>query len=378
MAKILFVMKYPLHRQENLQVKFDGQMAAVRALGHEPQAIGWDEEGMWLIGEGERQLLRRNCGTRMPGYDHTKIFTDLMAAVREVLRREKVDLLYLRYMPTFGNAVRAMRMLKAQGGKFIMEIPTYPNKNENKRSLLRRPVFAYTDRVLRRIHPMVDLYTVIGQDCGGDIQGQPAMNIVNGVYVPGVPLHEVNQGTADIHLLALASMAKWHGYDRLLRSLADYQGTENVFVHLVGSDGDGSLTEWKALAEALGLMDRVTFHGALHGEALNNVVAQCDVGIGCLAVFRFGFSGSMSLKIREYMARGLPFVYAEDDPSIPEDARFCMRVSNDEAPIDMAKIAAFAKACKQRPEVPALMRAYATEHMSWEAVMKSVLERLGL
>lgn len=378
MAAILFVMKYPLHCHENLKAKFDGQMAAARALGNEVYCIGWNMEGMWLVGESTPVRLRRNRFTKMPIYSHTKIFVDLMAAVRQVLCEKKIDILYLRYMPTFGGAVKTMRMLKAQGGKLALEYPTYPKERENRRSLLRRPIFAYTDHVLSRIHPMVDLYTLIGEKCEGMLDGRPAMNIVNGIFVDNLPLHKPNPQTETINLLALASMAGWHGYDRILRSLSEYQGAQDVRIHLVGADGDGSLAAWKELAVRLGIAERVTFHGALYGEALSSVVQICDIGIGSLAMFRFGLSQGMTLKLREYMARGLPFVYAVDDPSIPSDERFRLRVPNDESAIDMGELVAFAVRAKHSEAVPSLMRAYAKAQMSWESVMRSVLERLDI
>ena len=33
-----FLMRYPLEKGDNLKIKFDGQMAAVRAMGHEALA----------------------------------------------------------------------------------------------------------------------------------------------------------------------------------------------------------------------------------------------------------------------------------------------------------------------------------------------------
>ena len=45
-ASVLFLMRYPLEKGDNLKIKFDGQMAAVRAMGHEARLIGWDREGL--------------------------------------------------------------------------------------------------------------------------------------------------------------------------------------------------------------------------------------------------------------------------------------------------------------------------------------------
>lgn len=378
MALCLFVMKYPLHLPENLKGKFDGQMAAMRALGHEAYCIGWDREGMWLLGEGTQEPLLKCPLNRLPGYDHTFIFVDLLRAVRQVMKSRKVDLLYWRYMPTFGNALGTARALKAQGGKLVMEFPTFPREEENRRSLLRRPVFAYADSMLKRISPLVDLYTAIGQPCGGEIDGRPAMNIVNGVDVERFALHAPNPGSLEIRLLAVASMAGWHGYDRILRAMAEYRGPARVCLHLAGGDGDGSLARWKELAQALGLGDRAVFHGPLYGAELDSLVASCDVGVGSLGMFRFGLTNGMPLKLREYMARGLPFLYAVEDPAIPRDSRFCLKVFNDESPIDLEQVVAFALQAKADGEAPGLMREHARRHMSWQGVMSGVLERLGL
>ncbi|NLV57986.1 MAG: glycosyltransferase family 4 protein [Clostridiales bacterium] len=376
MALCLFVMKYPLHLRENLRGKFDGQMAAMRALGHEVYCIGWNRQGMWLLGEGKQKMLMRCPLTRIPGYDHTFIFVDLMRAVRKVLKERKVDLLYWRYMPTFGNALGTAKAIKAQGGKLVMEFPTFPREEENRRSLLRRPVFVYADRVLHKLSPLIDLYTAIGQPCGGKIDDRPAMNIVNGVDVERFPLHIPNPGNREVHLLAVASMAGWHGYDRLLRAMAEYQGPVKVYFHLAGSDGDGSLSRWKELAQEMDLDDRAVFHGPLYGEELNRLVASCDVGVGSLGMFRFGLTNGMPLKLREYMARGLPFVYAVEDAAIPQNPRFCLKVSNDDCPIDLEPIVDFALRAKEDGEAPRLMREHARHHMSWQSVMNGVLERL--
>ena len=375
MPTILFVMKYPLHCRDNLQTKFDGQMAAARALGWCACCIGWDRRGMSLVEEERRVFLRRCPLARMPGYDHTLIFSDLMAAVRKALTQIHPDVLYLRYMPTFGNAPGVLRACKAAGCKLVVEYPTHPIETENSRFFVRRQVFRYSDRVLARIHPMVDLYTLIGAPCGGSLRGRPAMNIVNGVDVERVPLHRPNLAPG-VRLLALASMSGWHGYDRLLRALAAYQGATPVHIDFVGGDGDGSLTAWKALAQTLGVEARVTFHGPLYGPELDTVVAACDIGVGSLGMFRYGLQRGMTLKTREYMARGLPFLTAVEDPAVPDDPDFALRVPNDETPIDMDAVVAFALRAKQNPGLAGRMRATAQERLSWESILRGVLERV--
>lgn len=376
MPSILFVMKYPLHRNENLKIKFDGQMEAARTLGWNAYCIGWEPQGMVLVGEGKREFLRENSLANVRGYDHTKIFVDLMKAAGDAMRRTPFDALYLRYMPTFPAALKTVKQLKEQGGKLAVEYPTYPIAQENERFFLRRLVFRYTDRIMEKINPLVDLYTLIGDDCGGTLYGRPAMNTVNGIDIGRLPRHAPRTNAKDIRLLALASMSGWHGYDRILKSLAGYVGGADVRIDFVGGDGDGSLTGWKQLAGELNVADRVTFHGPRYGQALEAIAAQCDLGVGSLGMFRYGLKRGMTLKAREYMARGLPFIGAVDDPALPADRNFFLRVPNDELPIDMAEIVSFAQKVKADAALPDAMRAYTEENLSWRSVMAQTLERL--
>lgn len=376
MPTILFVMKYPLHRRENLKSKFDGQMDAARALGWDAYCIGWDTQGMTLIGKDTSQFLCKNTLAGVRGYDHTKIFTDLMKAARIAMRRMRFDALYLRYMPTFLNAPRTFRMLKAAGGKLILEYPTWPVAQENERFFLRRQAFRYADRVMLKIRPMVDLYTMIGQDCGGTFEGKPAVNIFNGVNVSALPLHAPRAERSDIRLLALASMSGWHGYDRIIRSLAGYRGNADVRIAFVGGDGDGSLAKWKQLAEDLNLLDRITFHGPRYGAELEQIIAESDLGIGSLAMFRYGLKQGITLKAREFMARGLPFLNAVVDYALPDGTDYYLQVPNDETPIDMAQIVAFVQSAKADPARPAAMRAYAEHNLNWTSILSPVLERV--
>lgn len=378
MATLLFLMRYPLHQDDNLKRKFDGQMAAARALGHQVYFVGWDVDQLWLCGEGDRELIGDCRHAKFPAYAKTFLYIDLMNAVQTVTKRKQIDLIYMRFMPTFGNALAALAAAKKTGAKLVVEHPTYPFENGKTTSLLRMPVFAYNARIFKRIEPMIDLYTLIGEPTDGMLGGRPAMNIVNGVNVDQFAEHRPCNGIKEIHMLALASMSNWQGYDRLIKALANYAGNETVYIHMVGDEGDGSLKAWKRMSNELGVHDHMVFHGALHGNALDQIIATCDIGVGGLGLYRKAQFSSMTLKVREYMARGLPFVYAVEDPDVPDNPSFCLKLDNDDSDIDMKQIVRFARTTKENAEVPALMRSYAREKMSWEGIMRSVFEKAGI
>lgn len=384
MAKVLFLMRYPLHRFDNLKPKFDGQMAAARALGHQVSFLGWDGTGVWLCqwkagdaADGfSRQLLVRSFLCGLPGYEHTLLLVELMRGLKKAAARERFDGVYMRYMTTFRNAVGALRAVKAGGAKLIVEHPTYPFSKGKKTSWLREPVFRYADRVFRDIIPMIDLYALIGDPCQGALDGRPAMNIANGVDVDRFPPHHSRGQERNVGMLALASMTGCQGYDRILRGVASVK--DDITLYMAGGEGDGSLAEWKRLAEELELGERAVFCGQVHGAALDELTERCDIGIGGLGLHRMGQHSVRSLKLREYMARGLPFVYATDDPDLPRGSDCCLQLPNDDSLPDMEAILAFANKVKADPALPGRMRAYARERMSWAGELRKVLERVGI
>jgi glycosyltransferase involved in cell wall biosynthesis len=171
-------------------------------------------------------------------------------------------------------------------------------------------------------------------------------------------------------------MSGWHGNDRSCARWRLTGATRTCASSSPAADGDGSLKTWRALTEELGLTDRVAFRGPLYGPELDELIARCDVGVGSLGMYRYGLSRGMTLKLREYMARGLPFISAVDDPALPPDAAFALRVPNDDTPVDMEAVVAFARRAKSDAALGEAMRAYARERLSWEGVLRGVLERV--
>ena len=375
MANILYLVRTPLDGQDNLHAKFAGQMAAMRRLGHTVHHLAWDRRGLWLCGEGQPRLVRRAHGANLPAYSHYLLYKDLMAALENL--DTAYDLVYMRYMPVFAGAPRALKKCKRRGAKLVVEHHTFPFRYARSSALWMQPFFWYNDRVFDRIAPLVDLHAVMG-DAPQTLLGRPVISITNGVAVDSLPLHQGLKEPADLHMLALASMSCWQGYDRLIRAMAAYPGPEKVVLHLAGSEGDGSLAAWMKLAQEESLGDRVVYEGELHGEKLDALVDRCDIGVGSLAIYKRRIQNVITLKLREYMARGLPFLYTVEKTDVPWEEAFSLQVPNDDSPIDMARVAAFIHRVRADADISRRMRAHAARYMTWDPIMRSVLERVGL
>ena len=373
--KLFYVVRYQLDKPFNLKAKFDGQIRAFENLGFDVYYPAFDAAHFYLMnGHQKRVIGKTHFG--IPGYFHTLCYQDLYTLVRKILREISFDCVYWRSAPELPASLRLAKQIKTSNARFIYEYPTYPNRTEKSMSLLRSLYAGCASGIRKKIEQLVDGFVLIGEDAGGTYNGKPAINISNGINLDVIPARNRKTDPDTIHILALASMSYWHGYDRLIRSLGAYTGDQTVKIHMVGGNDGGALPEWNALTESLGLQNNVLFHGPLSGAALNEIFDLCDIGINSLGMYRKGFSVTSELKSREYAARGLPFVCSVDDPALEHtDQPLWLRVANDDSIPDMAEIVAFALQMRADELAVEKLRAYAKEHLTWESQYRIVFEK---
>ena len=317
--------------------------------------------------------------TGLPMYFHTKVYYDMHRAVMKAADQVGFDYVYWRGAPFWRSSFTAARKLHTQGTKILYEIPTFVKAGEKPMGILRKAFSVYSDLWEARMTKYLDLVVLIftGDTTMDTLYGKPVAVIDNGVDVDAIPLRTPDGHDGEVHILALASMSYWHGYDRLIRSVSQYDGNRKVVLHMVGGNDGGMLPQWQKLAEDLGVQDRVIFHGKMYGEELARMFDLCDVGTNALAQYRKNLSATSELKVREYTARGLPFLCSVTDPALEHaEEPFWLKVANDDSVPDMQEIVDFAMKMRQDPDHPAKMRAYAQKYMTWESQYAPIFEKL--
>lgn len=378
MTKLLFVIKYPLEAAYTIKKKVDGQTAAAARLGLDVWQTAYDRQHAYLLHQGQKQPLKRILLGNMPGYIHTKAFWDLFGSVLRALRRQSFDYAYMRHCPIGLRGYRMLRRLSKSGCKTVVEIPSYPLENERQKSLPRRLYWAYSQFWWRQAAKYVSRFALIGAPADSYLH-RPAVNIDNGVDVDGIPLRRHEPAPdGKLHFLAVAAMARWHGFDRIIEGVAQLPDDlrSKVVVDMAGSEGDGSLARWQQLAAEKGLSEQIIFHGYQTGEGLDALFARADAGVCSLGLHRNGYRTASHLKLREYTARGLPFLYAADDPALTGEEPFCLQIPADDSPVPMQQVIRFAQDMRARPDLPQQMREYARQHMSWEKPLRQALDGL--
>lgn len=259
--------------------------------------------------------------------------------------------------------------------KILLEVPTYPYDSEMRGAAMypalvkdrwnRKKLAEHCDRVV----------DYSGHD---ELFGVPALQVINGIDLSRIAPRSESLGD-ELHIICTAAFSDWHGIDRFLDGLARYEASEPtkcIVFHLVG-DGP-ALQDLKARASKGNLLDHVVFHGMCSRDEMDAVYDQCTLAIECLGIHRKGCKVSSSLKSREYLAKGIPFVYSGSiDIFEEEPADFCLQVPADESPIDIGQIVRFHDvlySAQSEKAVIERIREYAQRHVAMEKAMKNVID----
>lgn len=141
---------------------------------------------------------------------------------------------------------------------------------------------------------------------------KPSMTFPNGIDLDQQPVAADERGSVPELLFVASTFSAWHGLDLLLDNLSH---TDADFkLHLVG-DVD-SRNHQRAAQDP-----RVVLHGRLSPDSIRALSARAWIGISSFALDRMGMQEACTLKVREYLASGLP-TYAGYRDRFPADAAY--------------------------------------------------------
>lgn len=297
-------------------------------------------------------------------------------AIRQYVFREEITFVYIR---SFHNAnpftIKLAKDLKRQGVKVVMEIPTYPYDQEYVTRRMKLDLLidkTWRRGLVRRLEAIVTFSDY------KKIFGTRTIRISNGIDFEAIPLKQhINDISKELHLIGVAEIHYWHGFDRLLRGLAEYYRTQphyKVYFHIVGEpSGERERQALYPLIKEQRLEPYVIFHGAKHGNELDALFEQADFAVGSLGRHRSGITKIKTLKNREYAARGLAFIYSETDDDF-EKSPYILKAPADESPVRIQHIIDF---CRKQTLSPQEIRK-SVEHLSWKCQMKQVIQEAGV
>ena len=334
---------------DGMSVHIQEMVAALRDHGHQILVVGprTSEVPQWNI---ERTAAVSAIRTKLP-----PVISELAElAYNEVafrtLRRAHAsfqpDVLYERYNLFLLAGLRLSRTYRLP---MLLEInsPLASERSPAWRRLARRleaKVWTAADAVLPVSHALADIVHRAG------VAENRIHVIPNGVdsrrFSPAVDGDEIRRrlGLQDRIVLGFSGfMRPWHGLDRVLDVMANYDPTQNLHFLVVG-DGPAK-RDLERQADRLGLLRRVLFVGSIDRANIPRYVAAFDIALQPSAV-----AYASPLKLVEYMAMGKAII-APDQPNIRElidDRRTGLLIRGDDIRTLAEAIASLAKNAELR------------------------------
>ncbi len=264
-----------------------------------------------------------------------------------------------------------------------MEIPTYPYEKELLIEL--KLISFYIKEIFNRkkLRYYIDRIAVFTDD--KELFGVPTLRFTNGIDLSKInPVIPKEKKDDCINLCAVSSFEKWHGYERVLKSMGEYyanNGKQNIVFHMVGDGTEMKL--YKDTVERYNIQNHVIFYGRQYGQALDDIYNITDVAVDVFGMYRKNNEVSCSLKSREYLAKGLPVISGcmidvlEDVPQFEYFKQF----PNNNTLIDINDIVDFYKKAyecgKSKEAVVKIIREFAEETCGMDKGLHAVTEYLS-
>ncbi len=374
MPKFLFYTKLNFGNEghSGISKKIIAQAEALRRLGFPTDLLYFsDNEVVVEDGLGKRVFSFSN--------KYQRIFFQYKNFI-QLLDFQSYTHIYIRHFFLHPLAIFLLFWIKKANPslKIIMEIASYPYheqaRKDDWKDRLRYAMDKWHCQFLKRYVNVILTFSPFEK-----IYDIPTLRTSNGVAIDGLfpkknILFDPKNG---FHILGLANVQHWHGFDRIIEGLREYyQDSTNstpVFFHIVGK-GD-ELAKLQSLVNEPILQKHIIFHGAKYAAELQDFFEKCQVAVSSLGMHRIGVANgeTSNLKVREYCARGIPFINGYTDRDLPTDFPFVFQVLANEQSVDIQKVINFYEnLLNTHSDFPNALHNFAKQHLTWEAKLEVV------
>jgi Glycosyl transferase 4-like domain len=305
--KIAYVCFWDAYVQDGVAKKITGQVEQWRAAGHTVEVLCLtprpaESREPWLTSStfDFSNLVQRLTATRR-----------LAAAVR-AFAPEVVYIRYDLFLPPLWSALDQPTV--------VMEL----NESVKEYALRNARARAYShwsrDQLLRRVDGFVSVASANVEDPVLERLGRPVVVLGNSIDVGAFPVLPAPDNARPRGIFLGGAGLPWHGVDKV-RLLAE--SLPEMDFDIVGP----SAADVGGPAPA-----NLSIHGFLPRSEYEPIIARADFAIGTLALHRQDVEGASPLKLREYMAYGLPVVLAHEDPDLTAEPHwFVLELPNTES-----------------------------------------------
>lgn len=298
-------------------------------------------------------------------------YEDIYTYIEHVIEEQKIEVIFLRYLQTNPWLNKFLKHMRTKNIKVIIEFPTIPYEGELKGRVELKEDLIYR-KDLRKYVRYSTNYNGLSE-----VFGIPSVSLHNGIVIENIPQKE-NVEHEGIRCIAVASMNPWHGYERMIRGLAEYYSKDpdiKVDFSLVGFGKE--IPRYQDLIQEYHLEEHIKIEGIKRGKELDDLFNRSDIAIGSLGMYKYDMPANSAIKTKEYCARGIPVLIGSNDLAFQEDLPFIHKVPGNADNIDIEQVIAFLDHYKKVSD-SSKVRAYADTYLTWDKQFEKLYQFAAL
>lgn len=370
----MFANYMPADKSIGITKKISSEINTLRKLGYSVCYSAYDADGVSIFDNRDEVVLHRAFPFKTDRINNLiRYFWLEKLAVTYLKGDNNYALGYIRLGPPNSEFFRMLDLLKSGGANVVVEAHGYfpgIQYHSAKGKYIQLMHLIHHNRFKKH----VDYFLVEGHL--KEMYGVPCYTTSIGVEVENIVPHKYCGDTAELNLISVANEYSYHAYDRIIKSLYEYvrKNTDKVVkIHLVGT----ITGETRRLIEKLQLSEYVILYGKKSGEELDRIYDMCNIGLGPFGQHRVGGKKDTGLKTKEYFAKGLPYIYSGEEPTVPKSYPYIMQFPSDESNIDFDEVWKFYESFIHDEHVTAEMRKFASDNYSWDKIMCDALSHIN-
>lgn len=305
--KIAYLARADLNKGSGVIKKITRQLLAWQKAGHEVR--------LFALTKKTQRLWEGLQGFPLEFFEFNNYFDLLLQSIKTqaAILNWSPDLIYWRYSSYYPGLT-----------KLIKTIPTVTEINSNYDIEYRK-----INRLGYILHKLTKefafknstAFVVLTQELGEwvSIYHKPVLILGDSIDLNAIPQFRSSHNDQP-HLVCVATRPfPWIALDKIILLAEKFP---NWQINLVGIGPDS--------IRVRNFPKNVKLHGFLDKNQYQIVMQQSDIAIGTLGLHRIGLSQMAPLKLREYLAYGLPSIIAYKDTDFPEKVPFLLQIPNTE------------------------------------------------
>ncbi|MCD4958119.1 hypothetical protein MOW07_06285 [Enterococcus hirae] len=306
--------------------------------------------------------------------------------ISDIEKLGKYDFIYMRKPIIDFNLIILLKRIKklSPTTTCIMEIPTYPYDKEFQVKFTQR-YLGMKDKFWRQyLNKSLDYIVTYSNDA--KIFDIPTIRVSNAADYENIKQKTSKFNTNNsITMTAIANFQSFHGYDRLIKGIAQYYsegGDWAIRLNLIGNGNTTVLNSYKSMISNSNLEGIIKVLPGMDSRELDTVFDTTDLAVDTLARFRSGVYYNSTLKGKEYLARGIPIISGvETELDNFENYEYYFRVPADESSINISDILDFytkviLQSNKTDKEVIQFIREFGKKNFNFDKMLEPVINKI--